>query len=167
MAFIPGLYPMMELKKSYNVDEFRIRTDGLHLVKRIPFESGHSIETIRQGVANLGDLTVSNKWNEYIPISCGDLNVSLLQKVLPQQYAALTETHRILRAMQKESDQKYRVPVIKALLQNKATGTFLFVTGVATMPEEESLPAMAEGWYVFRKDMVAPVGFWEMVRDCL
>jgi hypothetical protein len=167
MAFIPGLFPMMDLKKSYGVDEFRIRSDALYLVKRIPFETGHSAEFIRQGIANLGDLSVSNKWNNYIPIPCGDLNVNLLHKVWPSQYAAEVGKYRILRAMQKMDDQKYTVQVIKAILQNKETGSFLFVTGICTKPEEENVPAMAEGWYVFRKDMVAPLGFWEMVRDCL
>jgi hypothetical protein len=167
MAFIPGLYPMLELKKSHNVDEFRIRTDGLHLVKRIPFEEGHSIESIRQGLANLGNLSASNKWNEYIPISCADLNVHLLHKVFPAHHAILAKKYRVLRAIQKDCDQKYKVPVLKVILQDKTTGAFLFVTGIETMPEEESLPAMTEGWHVFRKDMVAPVGFWEMVRDCL
>jgi hypothetical protein len=69
--------------------------------------------------------------------------------------------------MHKENDQEYAVPVIKAILQNKETGAFLFVTGIRVNIEKKTIPAMAEGWHVFRKDMVAPLGFWEMVRDCL
>ena len=147
MAFVPGLFPLIDCKKSYGVDEFRIRSDGLHLVKRIPFEQGHSVESVRQGIANLGDFTVSNKWHNYIPISCGDLNVSLLHKVWPSQYADEAGKYRILRAMQKLDDQKYNVQVIKAILQNKETGAFLFVTGICMKPEEQSVPAMAEGWH--------------------
>ncbi len=138
MAFVPGLYPFLDSKKSHGVDEFRIRSDRLHLVKRIPF--------VRQGIANLGTLTASNKWHNYIPISCGDLNVSLLHTVWPSQYADEAGKYRILRAMQKLDDKKYAVPVIKAILQNKETGAFLFVTGICVKPEEESVLAMAEGW---------------------
>lgn len=166
MTFVPGLYPLVELKKTYAVDEFRIRMDGLHLVKRNPFETGHSKETLRQGIANLDDLFVSNKWNEYIPTACADLNATLLQKVFPKQHSPLANEYIVLRAMQKV-DQKYKNTIIKAVLQNKSTGAFLLVTGIETLPEEESLPAMTEGWHVFRKNMVAPLGFWEMVRDCV
>ncbi len=165
-AFHPGLHALKESQKIYG-EEFRIRMNALQLMKPTPFEKGHSLASLRQGIANLPDLLVSNKWNQYAPVSCSELNADLLAKVWPAKHADLVGNLRILRAIYKESDEAWGVPVYKVILQNKETGAIVFTTGMQMGYEDKNIPAVTAGWFVWKKDMVAPLGFWEMVRDCL
>jgi hypothetical protein len=105
----------------------------------------------------------NDKWASYVPLTSAELTGSLLEKVVPKEHPG---PYRILRGIQKVLADR---TIVKVIVQRKDTGVIVFFTSVNAVPLDSKhyWSAIADGWYVYKKDMVAPVGFWEMVRDCI
>ncbi len=165
MSFVPSLLKL----KNHPITEFRVwRTETCKCVGSTPIkQGGRNASTLKMEISNVGELHCEDKWYGYEPYSSADLNDTLLDKVFPHKFRHQKNDYRILRAMTKPGDHLYKAQIIKVILQNKDTGNILLLTSINTKPSERHWDATEEGWYTFRADMVAPLGFWEMLRDCL
>jgi hypothetical protein len=167
-----SLVLLKELKTEQNHDEFRIlpanatRT-GKNIFLKKKYAFGDAPEDIKSWLHNLNSLTVSNKYNNYVSIDQFELG-TIVNKIFPKCREKHMNEYIVLRGIKKTMDYHYTgAEVIKVVLQHKPTGKLLFLTGLNAIPNETYEPAIAEGWYVFKAKMVAPVGFWDLVRDCI
>jgi len=56
---------------------------------------------------------------------------------------------------------------MKFCLQHNTTREVLFLATSNYLPAEASVPAVADGWFVFKSDIVAPGQFWANVKVAL
>jgi hypothetical protein len=89
------------------------------------------------------------------------INLNLLKtRLLPHNHPDSLDDYEVLEAFRNSDDTK-----IKAALYNRRSETFWFVTGTSSQPEEQSMRAVEDGWYIYRSHLTAPAAFWRKVRE--
>lgn len=177
MASVRSLRIWLDLKKHQGIDEYRILGEndtrtGKNSFMNAPgsytFGFGDS-KDLKTWLHNLDDLKskVTDKYNKYVAIDQFELQ-SVKRKIFPKCREAFIDDYILMRAIKKTMDYgEIGSEVIKAILFHKLTGKYLFLTGHNVKPSEKYHDAVENGWFVYKANMVAPIGFWEMVRDCL
>ncbi len=178
MASIRSLRIWQKLKEDQGIDEYRLLTPKetltgansfMNATGTYKFGFGDS-KDLKAWLHNLDDLksNATDKYNKYCAIDQFELQ-SVKRKIFPKCRESLIDDYILMRAIKKTMDYgEIGSEVIKAILFHKPTGNYLFLTGHNVKPSKEHYhEAIENSWFVYKANMVAPLGFWEMVRDCL
>lgn len=133
--------------KAFNLQK-NISREEVEAYKKAPIPEGGLEGWECLGTSDDEVTRMSTDINRFLPV------------LLPHNHPDSLADYDVFVAFRKVGFQE-----IKAALRNRKSDTFWLVTGTNTEPNEKSMRAVKEGWYLYQSHLTAPAPFWQKFKE--